>query len=388
VIREPIAVQKRGFGLLSGTVNLPRIPLVLLSLAAFAASAADQPPAPPANSPWHPGPWHRPEPNPKAALLPLISVKGNHFVDPSGATVLFRGVSIADPDLLAERGQWKPELFASLKDLGANLVRIPVHPAAWRSRTPAAYMKLLDQAVDWSTDQGIHVIIDWHSIGNLKTGMFQSPMYDTSMEETFNFWRMMAFHFNGNHTVAFFELFNEPTHYRGILGDLSWSDWRDLNEQMIRIIRSIDKATVPLVAGFDWAYDLDNVHYEPIRAEGIGYVTHPYPNKRSRPWEPKWDEDFGFVADTYPMIATEFGFGLKPGEGVDDDHYGNRITRYLESHGISWMAWVYDPDWGPPMLKSFDGYALNGFGEFIKTAMHRPPAPPLEKPKPVTGTGQ
>jgi hypothetical protein len=32
-------------------------------------------------------------------------------------------------------------------------------------------------------------IIDWHSIGNLKSGMFQSPMYDTSQAETFSFWR-------------------------------------------------------------------------------------------------------------------------------------------------------------------------------------------------------
>jgi hypothetical protein len=26
------------------------------------------------------------------------------------------------------------------------------------------------------------------------------------------------------------------------------------------------------------------------------------------PWEPKWDEDFGFAAEHYPVVATEFGF--------------------------------------------------------------------------------
>src|ERR1035438_8666685 len=31
-----------------------------------------------------------------AKKLPLISVKGNKFVDPQGATVLFRGLSISD----------------------------------------------------------------------------------------------------------------------------------------------------------------------------------------------------------------------------------------------------------------------------------------------------
>jgi|CZKI01.1.fsa_nt_gi endoglucanase len=352
-----------------------------LALVAGTLLAADQPAAtsPAGKSIWQHGPWKRPEPNPKAKLLPLISVKGNRFVNPAGETVLFRGLSVADPDNLEERGHWNRELFAAAKDIGANLVRIPVHPAAWRSRTPAGYLALLDQAVDWCTDLGVHVIIDWHSIGNLKSGMFQEPIYDTSTAETLDFWRTIAMHFRGNNTVAFFELFNEPTHFNGMLGSMSWADWRELNEEMIGVIRYWDKDTIPLVAGFDWAYDLDAVHYDPVRAEGIGYVTHPYADKRSQPWEPRWEEDFAFVSDRYPVIATEIGFDVRPGEAVDDAHYGNRITRFLEQRGISWMAWILDPDWQPRMLKSFDNFQLSGSGEFFKQAMHRPPATPAEK---------
>ena len=351
------------------------------ALACAGVPAADQPaPPPPANSVWQGGPRHRPEPNPKAELLPLISVQGNHFVDPSGATVLFRGLSIADPDNLVERGHWNRELFVAVKDMGANLVRIPVHPAAWRKQTKAGYLKLLDQAVDWCTDLGMHVIIDWHSIGNLESGMFEAPHYVTSKEETFDFWRTIAMHYHGNHTVAFYELFNEPTHSFGALGSMSWPQWRDLNEEMIRIVRYWDKQAIPLVAGFDWAYDLSALHFDPVRAEGIGYVTHPYPNKRPQPWEPRWEENFAFAADRYPMIATEIGFDLKPGEVVDDSHYGNRITRFLEQRGIGWMAWCFDPDWGPRMLRSFDGFQLAGDGEFFREAMHRAPAQPPSKP--------
>jgi endoglucanase len=315
-----------------------------------------------------------PEVHPPNRVLPLISVRGNHFVNPAGETILFRGVSIADPDRLAKNGHWNRELFASVRELGANLVRLPVHPAAWRERTPAKYLELLDQAVSWSTELGLYVVIDWHSIGNLRTEMFQEPIYDTSKAETFRFWRTIAHHFRGHNTVAFYELFNEPTHFNGMLGTMTWTEWRELNEEMIEIVRFWDKERIPLVAGFDWAYDLNSLHYEPVRASGIGYVTHPYANKRSRPWEPKWEENFGFAANQYPVIATEIGFSLKPGEVIDDDHYGNRITRYLEQHGISWIAWVYDPDWWPQMLKSFDGYTLTSSGEFFKAALHRPPA--------------
>ncbi|HZZ57784.1 MAG TPA: cellulase family glycosylhydrolase [Opitutaceae bacterium] len=346
--------------------------LALLGFGAAMVLAAD---AAPNQAWWNADAYRTPPPNPKADVLPLISVRGNRFVTPDGHPILFRGVSIADPDKLLNQGEWNQAFFAAVKNYGADLVRIPVHPTAWRHHGPAEYTRLLDQAVDWCTDLGMYVIIDWHSIGNLMTGMFQDPMYDTSQQETFDFWRRMAQHFDGNHTVAFFELFNEPTDFRGKLGDFSWTAWRNLNEQMIGIIRAFDTETVPLVAGDDWAYDLDQVHYEPIRAANIGYVTHPYPMKRTRPWEPKWDEDFGFVAENYPMIATEIGFWDRPGEKITDDSYGNRITRYLERRGISWMAWVFDPQWDPSLLKSFDGFALTPCGEFFKAALHRPPEP-------------
>jgi hypothetical protein len=358
--------------------------LALTLLAALAASIpmfADPAAAPQAakKSVWDGGRPAAPRDNPKAALLPRISVKGNRFVDPSGAPVLFRGLSIADPDKIEEEGRWTPELFAAVKDFGADLVRIPVHPAAWRSRGKAGYLRLLDQAVDWCTDLGIHVIIDWHSIGNLETGMFQDPSYNTDKIETLDFWRTIAMHFHGNHTVAFYELFNEPTHYNGMLGRMSWTQWRELNEQMIGVVRYWDKEAIPLVAGFDWAYDLTPLRYEPVRAEGIGYVTHPYPNKRPQPWEPRWEEDFAFAAGSYPVIATEIGYDVKPGDSDDADRYGERITRFLEERGISWMAWVFDPKWSPPMLTSFDGFVRSGSGDYFSRAMHRPPAPLLKK---------
>ncbi len=317
--------------------------------------------------------------NPKASLLQRISVRGNRFVDPAGKPVLFRGLSIADPDKIDEEGRWNPGLFAAIKDFGANLVRIPVHPAAWRARGKEDYLKLLDQAVDWSTDQGMHVIIDWHSIGNLGSGMFQDPSYNTDKKETLDFWRTIAAHFHGNHTVAFYELFNEPTLFNGKLGVMSWTQWKELNEEMITVVRAWDGEAVPLVAGFDWAYDLTPLRNEPVRAEGIGYVVHPYPFKRQQPWEPRWEEDFAFAAGNYPLIATEIGFDAKPGEADDPDRYGARITTFLEERGISWMAWVFDPKWGPAMLKSFDGYERSASGELFSRAMHRPAAPLISK---------
>ncbi|MGO8837074.1 MAG: glycoside hydrolase family 5 protein [Limisphaerales bacterium] len=318
---------------------------------------------------WRDRPYGKTYVNSQTNQLPLIRVQGNKFVDPDGQTILFRGVSIGDPDKLLHEGHWNKAHFEKVKEMGATLVRIPVHPYAWRELTPREYLKLLDQAVDWCTELDMHIIIDWHSIGNLKMELFQDPMYDTTQKETFQFWRMIAQHFKGTHTIAFYELFNEPSLYRGQLGSVSWSEWKKLNEDMIRLIRAFDTEKIPLVAGFDWAYDLTPLNLEPIDAEGIGYVTHPYPNKRPQPWPPKWEEDFGFAASRYPMIATEIGFSVKKGTALKDDDYGNVIINYLEGKEISWTAWCFDPEWGPTLIQSWD-YDLTGSGEFFKQAMH------------------
>jgi hypothetical protein len=37
---------------------------------------------------------------------------------------------------------------------------------------------------------------------------------------------------------------------------MTWPEWKKLNEDIIRLIRSYDPEPIPLVAGFDWAYEL------------------------------------------------------------------------------------------------------------------------------------
>ena len=141
---------------------------------------------------WNEPPGARPRPNSFGKTLPLIRVLGNHFVDPDGKVVLFRGIAVADPDKIEHQGHWNKELFEHIHDMGATVVRIPIHPIAWRQRMAKEYLPLLDQAAQWCTDLHMYVIIDWHSIGNLEMEVFQSPIYDTTQQETYQFWQTMA----------------------------------------------------------------------------------------------------------------------------------------------------------------------------------------------------
>ncbi len=307
--------------------------------------------------------------------LSRISVKENKFINERGETMVFRGLNTSDPDKLSTQGHWNKEYFAEVKNWGANIVRFPVHPTAWRKRGQEEYLKILDQGVALAKEQGLYVIIDWHSIGNLKSHLYQSQMYETTQKETFEFWRTMAQHYKDESTVAFFELFNEPTVYNGQLGICTWADWKELMEEAITIIRAHGCQAVPLVAGFNWAYDLTEIAANPINKEGIGYVSHPYPMKRSKPWEAQWTKDWGYVADKYPLILTEIGFSGADDPGahvpvISDESYGDAITKYTAEKGISYVVWVFDQQWAPRLFTDWK-FTPSRQGRYFKNALQR-----------------
>lgn len=311
----------------------------------------------------------------EAEELPLISVDGNRFVDPDGNTVVFRGIAMIDPEALAERGEWGRAYFEEMANWHANVVRIPVHPLKWREFGEAQYLEWIDEAVQWCTELGMYVIIDWHTIGNVLSGVYHRDIYVTSKDETFRFWNTMAERYRGNTTVAFFELVNEPTNRGGRFGRMAWDDYKTFIEDLIYMIYANDDTVIPLVAGFNWGYDLRPIAEDPIDMPGVAYITHPYPQKsmdawRNQDWEDHWQEIWGFAAEKYPIIATEFGFMEETDRGahipcIGDEVYGEALLDFMEERGISWTPWVFDYQWTPGLITDAD-FTPSRQGEFFK----------------------
>ncbi|MFW5656303.1 MAG: glycoside hydrolase family 5 protein [Bacteroidota bacterium] len=302
-----------------------------------------------------------------------LSVKGNKIVNEDGKTMMFHGINVADPDKLAKAEKWEKALFEEVKDWGANIVRLPIHPRAWRERGKEDYLKLLDQAVEWANELELYLIFDWHSIGNLRTELYQHPMYNTTKKETFEFWKIIADRYKEEPAVAFYELFNEPTTANNTHGSLTWAEWKEILIDMIVIVKANNPKAIPLVAGFNWAYDLTPLKNDPIMMDGIAYVSHPYPQKREQPWEPQWQNDFGFIASQAPLMLTEVGFALPEEKGVHipvygDETYGKALVEYADKIGAHWVVWVFDPDWSPMMIKDWD-FTPTRQGAFFKEVM-------------------
>lgn len=303
--------------------------------------------------------------------LPALKVNGNVFTDETGNVVRVEGVSIADPDKLEREGQWSERIFKEAGDWG-NVVRFPIHPYTWRYRGSKEYLELLDQGVEWAAKNDLYVIIDWHSIGNMVSDTYPHFNYATSWKETVSFWSLIAERYKNNTTVAFYELFNEPTAQGA---DLSWETWRPVMEDLIDEINAIDDKKIKLVAGMDWAYYLDEVVKNPVDRPNVAYVTHPYPQKRERPWEPAWEKDWGFVADHYPIVATEFGYVGKGERGehipvIGNEEYGQAIIDFFDERGISYTLWCFDPSWSPAVFEDWN-FKLSRQGKFFKKAMQK-----------------
>ena len=316
---------------------------------------------------------------------PSLVVSGRNIVDEDGEVVVLRGVNVADPAKLAMQGRWNRALFEEVADWGANVVRLPVHPLGWRRRGPDWYMERIDESVEWANALGMYLILDWHSIGNLNDAMYQHPMYDTDLVETRDFWRRMAFRYRDVPTVAVYELFNEPTdnfigNGAGSLGRLDWDSWRDTLEELTDIVQVYDPQSIVLVGGLNWAYDLSPVSERPLRREGVAYASHAYPQK-ARPetgteegYREVWTRDWGFVADSYPVIATEIGWVREDGYNAhvpvidNDGDYGPNLVNYMSERGISWTVWSFDVDWGPRMISDWD-YTPTEQGRFFREVM-------------------
>jgi hypothetical protein len=321
---------------------------------------------------------------PKA--VPRLSAYENRLVDENNNAVTLRGVSIADPYFLDHiDNRFSEDIFAELSTWNINVVRVPIHPGAWKGvgTWPASgswqdgenyAKKYLDPIVSWGKKYGFYIILDWHAIGNPLTGQAQGndPNYDSSLELAKSAWMELAERYGENSWVIF-ELFNEPASIGGEA--VSWGEWRNAIEALIDNIRTIAPKTLILVSGWQWTYNLRGFYGYPIRRDNIAYVAHVYATHT----DPEdWEYSFGFLAKKYPLIVTEWGFSpTDPGEHYygTREGFGQPFLKYMEEKNISWVAWCFHTTWKPTMIKNWD-FEPTELGNLVKQALTPDNVPP------------
>ena len=188
------------------------------------------------------------------------------------------------------------------------------------------------------------------------------------------FWDTVATRY-GQRKNVLFEIYNEPaddtTNY-------TWADWRPTGQLLIDTIRK-HSSNIILGSGPNYSGDLSDVPKNPYNDSNLAYVAHIYPgNVQSGDDQVAlWDKSFGFLAKTYPIIVTEWGYSPNGDETTKGtlEGYGKPFLNYLDQKKISWTAFAYhpmDPSQGQMLLES-DFTTLTQFGEFVKKSLETKP---------------
>jgi hypothetical protein len=282
-------------------------------------------------------------PSPPPATGSGYYVQANTVYNADGTPHVFRGVS--RPSL-----EWDPagdSLSAAdhqrIASWGANVVRIPLTQSFWLADSAyhdASYRARIDQNVAWANAAGLDVILDLHRSdrGDRTLWPQQQRMAD---QRSVQFWSEVAAGYRNNPRVLF-ELYNEPH-------DVSWPVWRDGGasgdgfqvagmQQLYDAVRAAGANNLVIAGGLDFAYDLRGVPQYRLAGNNIVYASHPY-----RPYATKvpsqWPMYWGFLADTDPIVLTEFG----DVSGNCSADYNSSVIAYAEQHGVSWIGWAWYP---------------------------------------------
>jgi endoglucanase len=241
----------------------------------------------------------------------------------------------------------------NIKNMGLNLVRVPMY---WEDfMNPDGSMKAdsvsfrkLDWLVTQSAQRNIYVILDFHGIEGgdcpwQSCGIMNSNQLwvnSTFQDRTVQIWERLATHYNGNPTVAGYDLMNEPLLTSGAADSPAQVKQKyDYYNRLYNAVRAKDSNHIIIVAAFfDWeqalapsTYGWTNVVYQTHHYNMSAYDDWNTTNSMMDTWLTKMAQ---YQANwNIPVYAGEYAFG-------QNDLWGKWLTG-LNALNASWSNWSY-----------------------------------------------
>ena len=263
--------------------------------------------------------------NPGAGKPVALSVAGTQLVDEEGNPVQLRGISTHG---LAWYPQYVSEAcFRQIKEeWGMDVVRLAMYTAEGGGYSTDGnkddLKALVREGVEYATDCGLYVIIDWHILSD------GNP--NAHLEEAEAFFREMSAEY-ADYDNVIYEICNEPN--RGT----SWAEIKSYAEQVIAAIREKDEDGIILVGTPNWSQQVDQAAADPITGYGnIMYTLHFYAATHKDSLRGAMVQA---VADGLPVFVSEYGISDASGNGGIDAAQAAEWVRVMDDCGISYVAW-------------------------------------------------
>lgn len=267
-------------------------------------------------------------PQPPAAddgKLSALHLDGTQLCDEAGNPIQLRGISTHG---LAWFPQYvNEECFRMFKEeWNANVVRLAMYTAEnggyCTDGDKEALKQLVKEGVEYATNVGLYVIIDWHVLND------QNP--NTYKEEALVFFKEMSAEYK-DYTNVIYEVCNEPN------GGVSWQEVKAYAEEVIEVIRENDDDAMIIVGTPNWSQYVDQAAADPITtSDNIMYALHFYAATHKDNLRTQMKNA---VNNGLPVFVSEYGICDASGNGAIDEKQANAWVEAMDDLGISYVAW-------------------------------------------------
>ena len=256
-----------------------------------------------------------------------LHVDGTKLTDEKGNPFVLRGVSTHGlawfPDYVNQNA------FVQMRDeWGINAVRLAMYTDEYAGYCTGGNQndlkKLVKKGVDYASQAGIYVIVDWHTLN----GDGKNPNAHT--DDSIAFFTEMAQYCKDKKNVIY-EICNEPN------SGTSWQSIKEYAGKVIPVIRGIDPDAIIIVGTPTWSQDVDQAAASPITGyNNIMYALHFYAATHT-----DWlrQRMVNAINAGLPVFVSEYGICDASGNGGINEKEANAWVKTMDDHGVSSMIW-------------------------------------------------
>lgn len=254
-----------------------------------------------------------------------LSISGTNIVDENGE--IFQPCGVSTHGL-----GWFPEYVNqdavnSLRDdFGANILRLALYTAEGAGYCTggdrASLKQTVENGVEYATNAGMYVIIDWHILHDLDPNVYK--------KDAIAFFDEMSKKYADNGNVIY-EICNEPN------GGTTWGSIKSYANEVIPVIRANDPDAIIVVGTPNWSQFVDEAAADPITGyDNIAYAVHFYADTHKQDLR---DRVSKAVKAGLPVIITEFSICDASGNGNNNINEANTWISFLDENHIGFIAW-------------------------------------------------
>lgn len=255
-----------------------------------------------------------------------LRVENGSLVDQDGEAYQMHGVSTHGlawfPEYVSE------ETFRTFRDdWDVDVMRLAMYSDEYGGYSNGGDRKelkrLIDKGVEYASDQGMYVIIDWHVLGEGDPNIHK--------EDAIAFFDEVSEKY-ADYDNVIYEICNEPN------GNVSWSEVKQYAEEVIPVIREHDPYAIILVGTPQWSQLIGDAAADPLEDyDNIMYTLHFYAATHKEELRRSLEEA---LQDGLPVFVSECSVCDASGNGSIDEESAEAWVELLDRYDVSYVAWA------------------------------------------------